>query len=217
MPFSSLYFIWTALHRSKLWWRLSICGTNGLFTCSFTHINHTLSMVSKVPSFFRYCRWSTCHLKAHLSCSNSFNRVQLYQIKIDFLSWMGHYSMNIPSFPEWNLESKAANYGHWFVAHTEYPLKQAHLFVLICSLCLSLKGLEALCFSGFPSVRLKPKIPSSTHTWVCWSIQPTVTILQTVCLSVHSSRDFPGISQKTHERMACNLTCWCILTTFRTD
>ena len=65
-----------------------------------------------------------------------------------------------------------------------------------------------------PSVR-SLKYPLSTCTWVRWSTRPTVTVLRHVRPSVR--RGFRAFAGELMEGMAWNFTCWCILTTFRTD
>ena len=77
-----------------------------------------------------------------------------------------------------------------------------------------------------PSVR-SLKYPLLTCTWVRWSTRPTVTVLwhvrPSVRLSVRPSvrpsvrRGFRAFAGECMEGLAWNFTCWCILTTFRTD
>ena len=63
-----------------------------------------------------------------------------------------------------------------------------------------------------PSVR-SLKYPLLTCTWVCWSTRPTVTILRHVRPSVR--RGFQAFAGECMKGLAWNLSCWCILTTFR--
>ena len=91
-------------------------------------------------------------------------------------------------------------------------------------------GPRGIMFSGCPSVRPSVrslKYPLLTCTWVRWSTRPTVTVLRhvrpsvrpSVCLSICPSvwRGFRPFAGERMEGMAWNFTCWCILTSFRTD
>ena len=79
-------------------------------------------------------------------------------------------------------------------------------------------GAGGIMFLGCPPVRpsvRNPKYPLSTCTWVRWSIRRTVTVLQHVCPSVQ--RGFRAFAGERMEGMTWNFSCWCILTTFRTN
>ena len=69
-----------------------------------------------------------------------------------------------------------------------------------------------------PSVR-SLKYPLLACTWVRCSTRSTVTVLRHVRPSVRLSvqRGFRAFAGERMEGMARNFTCWCILTTFRTD
>ena len=75
--------------------------------------------------------------------------------------------------------------------------------------------------SGCRSVRLNtrlsvrsPKYHLSTHTLVCWSIRPTVTVFNLSIPCLERFWAFPG---KHMKETVCNLACWCIMVTFRTS
>ena len=79
-------------------------------------------------------------------------------------------------------------------------------------------GAGGIMFSGCPSVRPKPEIPSF-HLYMDPLVHPTNRDRFTTCPSVRPSvrRGFRAFAGERMEGMAWNFACWCIMTTFRSD
>ena len=80
-------------------------------------------------------------------------------------------------------------------------------------------GAGGIMFSGCPSVRPKPEIPSF-DLYMGPLVHATNRNRFTACPSVRPyvrPERFRAFAGERMEGMAQNFTCWCILTIFRTD